>query len=67
MTWDESKNGWRATPPAVDCSFWCDSCGWNPEEQKRRLDQGEFVTDEQTGCRSLVFKNALWGGEDAVL
>jgi len=28
--------------PCVDCSFQCKSCGWNPKEQKRRLEEGRF-------------------------
>ena len=32
--------------PAVDCDFNCPYCGWNPEEQKRRLEKGRFTKDE---------------------
>ena len=28
--------------PDVNCSYNCESCGWNPEEQKRRLKKGHF-------------------------
>ena len=30
--------------PAVDCDRNCDTCGWNPAEQKRRLEQGAIRT-----------------------
>lgn len=40
----------------VNCAKNCDSCGWNPREQKRRLETGEFKPvhtrrgwDEDTG------------------
>ena len=28
--------------PAVDCDKHCETCGWNPEEQTRRLEQGSI-------------------------
>lgn len=67
LTWDDAKNGWKKIAPAVDCSFWCDCCGWNQNEMKRRFKEGEWVTDERTGRRSLVFKSALRVEDDAVL
>jgi len=55
--------------PLVNCDYRCSSCGWNPKEQKRRLQQGEFVkanirTMSETGelvllpkgTKKLVFK-----------
>ncbi len=33
----------------------CESCGFNPDEAKRRLDEGEFIKDER-GIYSLHFK-----------
>ena len=30
--------------PVDSCSGKCESCAWNPAEQKRRLAQGEFRT-----------------------
>lgn len=40
----------------VSCDHKCDSCGWNPDEQKRRLETGEFKPvhtrrgwDDETG------------------
>ena len=29
--------------PGVNCGFDCDTCGWNPEEHKRRMETGEWV------------------------
>ena len=41
---------------AVNCDKKCDTCGWNPEEQKRRIETGSFKPvhtrrgwDEDTG------------------
>ena len=28
--------------PAISCSYVCERCGWNPKEQKRRLEEGRF-------------------------
>ena len=28
--------------PSVDCDFQCDSCGWNPKEKSRRIEDGWF-------------------------
>jgi hypothetical protein len=41
-------------PPAVDCSFDCDSCGWNPVEIRRRWADG-LITDDD-GIRGLKAK-----------
>lgn len=30
--------------PAVDCAYVCESCGWNPAEQERRMKQGRMAT-----------------------
>ena len=30
--------------PGVNCIYECATCGWNPEEQKRRLKEGRLVT-----------------------
>lgn len=45
----------------VSCDHNCDSCGWNPDEQKRRLGTGEFKPvhtrkgwDEETGWHEVV-------------
>ena len=31
--------------PAVNCKKDCPHCGWNPAEQKRRLEKGRFIHD----------------------
>ena len=54
--YDSDKQSWEKRPPAVDCSFHCESCGWNIDEQERRLADGEWVFDAD-GVRRLVFKN----------
>ena len=33
----------------------CESCGFNPDEAKRRLEEGEFIKDER-GNYTLHFK-----------
>ena len=55
--------------PAVDCSYGCDACGWNPEEKARRLKEGKWkpvksyrsAVDGSTvflksGTKQLVFR-----------
>lgn len=32
----------------------CEHCGFNPDEAKRRLEEGEFITDEH-GITTLHF------------
>ena len=36
-------------------SYRCDSCGWNEQEQKRRLEEGRGV-DDGRGVKYLLFK-----------
>ena len=38
---------------AVDCTMDCGSCGWNPDEQRRRLETGRMVEDG--GRQKLLF------------
>ncbi len=39
----KGKNGKREDSyPGIGCSLDCKSCGWNPEEKKRRLKEGHF-------------------------
>lgn len=28
--------------PGINCNYACESCGFNPKEQKRRLSKGHF-------------------------
>lgn len=46
--WDVDKRG-KLTKrwPAVNCKLDCTSCGWNPVENKRRLN-GHWVSDGKT-------------------
>ena len=39
---DAEGNIVTAYPP-ISCNRNCDSCGWNPKEQKRRIETGQFV------------------------
>lgn len=43
--------------PAVDCAYACEICSWNPEEAKRRIEQGKLVDVVANGriCKSLSF------------
>lgn len=55
QNWDSGKRKWVPVAPAVDCSFRCDHCGWNPQEVERRWAEGTF--DEiPGGYRYLIFK-----------
>ena len=54
---NKEKGGFEICAPAVDCSFNCSSCGWNPEERERRMKTGGWVFDEN-GVRHLLFKSA---------
>ena len=49
------ENGKKATmKPAVNCNKKCESCGWNPEEQARRLKEGRFVKDATVVIRHYI-------------
>lgn len=50
-----SKQVHRAVP-LVDCDMKCDTCGWNPAEQQRRLETG--LKNRKAGGRKLVFRRA---------
>ena len=39
--------------PSVDCNLDCRHCGWNPNEARRRMQTGAFVT--KNGVRSLHY------------
>ena len=61
FTADEKTGKVSDAYPHINCDFKCDSCGWNPAEKKRRLEQGEFkpVTsrmswNEDTGTVSEI-------------
>lgn len=58
--------------PAVECDLICETCGWNPEEAKRRMETGvmmpalsRFNTEDEVeivlpeGVQRLVFRPAL--------
>ena len=55
--YDMIRKRWNIIPPAVDCSFDCSGCGWNIEEQQRRLKDGEWV-EKEDGTKCLLFKGA---------
>ena len=40
--------------PYVSCDFRCGTCGWNPAEQRRRLQTGVWV--KRKGISHLRFK-----------
>lgn len=42
FSWNEKKRATMAYHPAVSCNMNCDSCGFNPKEQERRLSTGAF-------------------------
>ena len=35
--WDEVRNKDVPVYPAVNCSYGCDRCGWNPEVKEQRI------------------------------
>ena len=58
LEWNETRQRFEACAPAVDCSFSCESCGWNPSEKARRLEEGAWAYNEN-GVRRLLFKG-VW-------
>lgn len=40
----------------------CENCGFNPDEAKRRMEEGEFITDEH-GITTLHFNRRKENGE----
>lgn len=56
FTYDREKKRWEEAVPDVLCSTNCVGCGWDAEEQKRRLETGEWVFDEN-GVKHLLFKS----------
>lgn len=40
---DEGKKRY----PAVDCNMFCEACGWNPAEAKRRKQTGKWHVDHK--------------------
>lgn len=50
--------------PAVDCSYFCEGCPWNPVEAKRRIAEGKFVeTSTVHGTiRKLVYPAPEFAG-----
>lgn len=51
---DPRKKG-RMLAPSVDCYFNCRGCAWNPEEHKRRMEEGVFYVNND-GTMTLRFK-----------
>ena len=47
--------------PAVNCKKDCPHCGWNPAEQKRRLEKGRFVHDAVVVIRHYADEKELEG------
>ena len=47
--------------PAVNCKKDCPHCGWNPNEQKRRLEKGKFVNDAVVVIRHYADEKDLEG------
>lgn len=43
---DDEKHTEKTEYPGVNCKHLCDTCGWNPKEQQRRLEKGKFVNIE---------------------
>ena len=49
--------------PKLVCNYnACESCGFNPDEAKRRLEEGEFIKDER-GITTLHFNRRKENGE----
>ncbi len=43
IKWNEEKKRQETAYPSVNCGHQCESCGFNPAEQARRLETGKFV------------------------
>ena len=54
MVWSEVQKRDVPTKASVYCRENCGSCGFNPDEQARRLREGRFITNKQGG-RTLLF------------
>lgn len=52
--YSEIRKRMEILTPAVDCSMDCDTCGFNPWEQSRRLEEGHFV--KRGRVKKLIFK-----------
>lgn len=46
--WSETRKRFFDSVPAVDCSGDCVHCGWNPDEQERRLRTGVLCKHDKT-------------------
>ena len=56
LSYNKDKARWEETAPAIDCGFRCEGCGFDPKEQKRRMETGGWVFDEN-GIQHLLFKS----------
>lgn len=52
--YDRRKHHDVSAYPQIDCGYNCDTCGFNPEEHRRRLSDGRF--DNVRGINTLFFK-----------
>ena len=43
--WDEVRNKNVQVFPAVNCAYHCDTCGWNPEVAKKRVEKMQAELD----------------------
>ena len=46
--WDTYEREFRTEYPAVRCEYKCDFCGFNPNEQTRRLTEGKVFNITKT-------------------
>lgn len=43
--WDEVRRKNVQVFPAVNCAYHCDTCGWNPEVAKKRVEKMQAEID----------------------
>ena len=48
MTFNKTLGKYKMLFASVRCNYKCETCGFNPEEQRRRLNEGHFVTQTIT-------------------
>jgi hypothetical protein len=49
-------DGNRYRYPSVDCELECGTCGWNPNEHKRRMENGATVYNRKTKIKTMYIR-----------
>ena len=48
MVFNKTSGKYKMLFASVRCNYKCETCGFNPEEQRRRLNEGHYVTETIT-------------------